>query len=144
MLTRKDQFQYCKQICDSDSRCESVAMLCHYDSRCCATNHFAWKSPGVGKHVTYLILVGTLLIATLLLLELRVFDGLLNRWKMYIAPKLPDLDETQMDSDVRAEMYWIRTMSKEDIVQYNLVVRAMAKFYGGYLAVNQLSLAVQS
>lgn len=117
-----------------------------FEPRCCANNYFAWEAPGIGRHITYLIVVGSILFVILFLKELHVLDSLFYRCrKTYSGAPPPETTEPgAIDSDVLAEKSRINAMSMEAIKATNLVTRSMTKYYKKHLAVNQLSLAVQS
>lgn len=81
----------------------------------------------------------------LFLKELHVFDGLFYRSrKMYSGPPPAETEDAVMDSDVLMEKHRIRGLTRDEIRATSLVTQSMTKFYGNHLAVNQLSLAVQS
>lgn len=116
-----------------------------FEPRCCSNDHFAWEAPGIGRHIFYLLVVGTILFVILFLKELRVFDGLLYRCKKtYKGPLPSETSDEVMDSDVWEEKNKIRTMTMEEIKKTHLVAKSMTKYYGTHLAVNQLSLAVNA
>lgn len=59
-------------------------------------------------------------------------------------PPLPPIDDQLVDNDVLIEKNRIRYMTSANIKSTTLVISSMSKFYGKHLAVNQLSLGVQS
>lgn len=73
-----------------------------------------------------------------------MFDVYFNIWTNFFAPALLPTDEYKIDSDVKLEKAIISNMTKDQMKQYSLVVKDMSKFYGKYLAVNQLSVSVKS
>lgn len=136
----------CQEICDVSGipGC-TIDLICSFEEFCCVNGYYTWEAPGIGRHITYLVVTGLVLIVILFLKELRVFDGLFYRSrKIYTGPSPPETEDEVMDSDVRAEKDRIKAMGPEDIRNNNLVVKSMTKFYKNHLAVNQLCLAVQS
>lgn len=147
MIYRLIPSQYCKQACDmlGPSTCPNLDFVCLFEPRCCDNDYFAWKSPGIGRHITYLVVVGGILFVVLFLKELHVLDGLFYRSKrMYTGEPPPETEDSTMDSDVMMEKTRINLMAMEEIKATNLVTKSMTKYYGKHLAVNQLSLAVKS
>lgn len=123
----------------------TVDLICSFEEFCCVNGFYTWAAPGIGRHITYLVVTGTVLIVVLFLKELRIFDGIFYRSrKMYSGPPPPETEDAVMDSDVRAEKDRIQAMGPGEIRNNNLVVKSMTKYYKSHLAVNQLSLAVQS
>lgn len=116
-----------------------------FEPRCCDNDYFAWKSPGIGRHITYMLVVGAVLFVILFMKELHLLDGLFYRCKKtYTGPPPPETTDEVMDSDVRVEKDRIKVMAMQEIKSTNLVTQSMTKYYGNHLAVNQLSLAVKS
>lgn len=91
------------------------------------------------------MITGTILFVILFLKELHVLDGLFYRSrKMYSGPPPAETEDAVMDTDVMVEKNRINAMTNDEIKGTNLVTKGMTKYYGKHLAVNQLSLAVQS
>lgn len=59
-----------------------------------------------------------------------------------IMPATVAISET--DTDVIEEQQRIKTMSSFEVQSLSLVAKDMSKFYGNFLAVNQLSIGVDS
>lgn len=86
-------------------------------------------------------LVGVFLITILLLIEYRIFEKI--RYKIQNNQSHPPLPPTKNeDSDVKEEKQKIRNATMAEISQYSLAMRDVTKFYGNFLAVNQLCLGV--
>lgn len=81
------------------------------------------------------------------MIEFRVFDGISYKCK----PKSKGLtttttatDVNAVDSDVLEEKSRVRNMTYDQLSAKNLVVRNMTKYYKDFLAVNQISVAVEA
>lgn len=107
-------------------------------------NAFAWKYPGVGRHLTYFAVMAALYFTILLVIEYRVFSGILYKIRALFHGKLPDVtEEGYLDADVLHEKQRIDAMPLDEIKSYNLVLQQVSKFYGRFLAVNQISIGIQ-
>lgn len=51
---------------------------------------------------------------------------------------------TNIDSDVNAEIQKVKEMNADQVRNSNLVLNGLTKYYGNFLAVNQLYLDVES
>lgn len=87
--------------------------------------------------------MGAILFLILFVKESRVLDRLFYLFKMIHRRSLP-VETANEDSDVRIEKARIQAMSMDVVKRTNLVVKSMSKFYKSYLAVNRISLAVNS
>lgn len=116
--------------------------MCKTESRCCP-DYFALKSPGIGSHVISMCGVGAVLLLILFVKESRVLDGLFYLFKMIYRRSLPE-ESADEDGDVSMEKARIRAMDMDVLRRTNLVVKSLSKFYKSHLAVNQISLAVNS
>lgn len=89
-----------------------------------------------------MIVSGIFFLSICLLIDYRVFQMLKNKIKPKSAhppPIKPDIDE-----DVKKEMEKVKNFSISQILQRNLVLRGITKFYNKLLAVNQLYLDVDT
>lgn len=128
--------------------CTSLEDLCNtplLGDSCCNTDFFSWADPGILRNVVFMVCAGFLYMAILFMIEFRVFDGISYKCK----PKSKGLtsnttatDVNAVDSDVLEEKSRVRNMTYDQLSAKNLVVRNMTKYYKDFLAVNQISVAV--
>lgn len=104
--------------------------------------YFDWEEPGIGRDITYMILEGTLTFSVLLLLEYRLIAVVIYKIKRLPSADVKPIEDSIIDSDVLEEIYRVKAMPKTEIESTSLVVQDMTKIYGKFLAVNQLSIAV--
>lgn len=138
----------CTEACLRTSRCERPEEMCHsnatFAEHCCVLDYFAWQFPGIGRNMVFQMGVGFGLFILLFLIEFEIPQMIFCRsmgYKTSITRKTAKKD-TEVDSDVLAENKRIDGMGINQIKGYNLVLRCMTKYYGSFLAVNNLSLAV--
>lgn len=102
---------------------------------------FAWKEPGIGRTLTYFAVTGFTYFATLLIVEYRLFNGIIYYIRGLFNGKLPH--DYEIDTDVQIEKDRVVAMTKDDIKSNNLVLNQVSKFYGKFLAVNQISIGIE-
>jgi ATP-binding cassette subfamily A (ABC1) protein 3 len=76
-----------------------------------------------------------------LIVEYRVFNGIIYYIRGFFNGNLP-LD-IHVDTDVKAEKERVTAMTKDDLKANNLVLNQVSKFYGKFLAVNQISIGIE-
>ena len=59
---------------------------------------------------------------------------------MYSNQQPPPIEPTDEDSDVAAERARIKQLDPSEYKNYNLLSNSLSKYYGKFLAVNQLTL----
>lgn len=92
-----------------------------------------------------MVVTGTVFLIILLVVEYRLFEGIVYWIRGFFERKLPVHSETdeQIDSDVDNEKNKVMAMTWMDLKVHNLVLRNISKFYNRFLAVNQISLAIK-
>lgn len=106
---------------------------------------FSWNENSVSKDL--LIMVATSVCATLLLLLIE--QGSLRRLISYLASlvrrrTVPDpLLEEPLDDDVREVKELINAMDVDQLREQSVVLQNVSKFYGSFVAVNQVSLDIK-
>jgi ATP-binding cassette subfamily A (ABC1) protein 3 len=73
-------------------------------------------------------------------------DHLVFEWFYYKylnRPRMLPLLSENLDNDVNAEIQKVKEMTNEQIGESNLVLKGLTKYYGNFLAVNQLYLDVE-
>lgn len=106
--------------------------------------YFDWEEPGIGRNTVYMIATGIFFFALLLIIEYRFFAGLIYFVRSLFARKLPlpSVDNAP-DDDVIAEKQKVNAMTDLDLITNNLVLQNLSKFYGKFLAVNQISIGIK-
>lgn len=108
------------------------------------SNVYDWKLPGIGRHLTYMGVSGLVYFALVFIIEFRVFSKATQCFRGAFEGKLPIQPLAQgIDDDVIEEKKKVDAMSAQDLHVNNLVLRNLSKFYGKFLAVNQISVAVK-
>lgn len=87
---------------------------------------------------------GVAFFALLLIIEYRVFAGFIYYIRSFFERKLPpEAEEGTFDNDVNNEKLKVNSMNYNDLLTNNLVLRNLSKFYGNFLAVNQISIGIK-
>lgn len=107
------------------------------------TRTYAWKEPGIGRNLIYMIATGAICFAILLIIEYRVFEGIGYWISGFFQRSPPSAAEGEIDVDVDNEKKRVKRMTTADLETNNLVLQSLSRYYGKFLAVNQLSIAVQ-
>lgn len=133
------------------ARCERPEDICKsnqtFAENCCVLNYFDWRSPGIGRNMVYQMVMGFVFFALLFLIEFEVPQSIFCRSTLYkrgIGKKRSKKLKHQqdLDMDVWEEKTRIDRMGINQINSLNLVLKCMTKYYGTFLAVDNLSLAV--
>ncbi|EAT39839.1 AAEL008386-PA, partial [Aedes aegypti] len=133
----------CNQQCAAIPFC-TESLICQQFPTCCDTDIFTWNTKGVNRQLAYMIAVGFIAFVALIAVELRVFQRIWNRRYHKDRKILPNAEITEMDNDVYNEKQRVSRMSKREILDTNLVVQDLTKYYKRFLAVNQLSVSVDT
>lgn len=99
---------------------------------------YAWKNPGIGIFLTYMGLAGIMFFAIIMMIDLRVLSFNCRNKSIVSSSEVENVD-----GDVKEEKEKVADMSLYDLLVNNLVLHKLRKFYGKFLAVNQVSLVVQ-
>ncbi|EDW27108.1 GL16575 [Drosophila persimilis] len=128
--------------------CEKLGLppvlLCEMLPKCCNMKPwFAWAEPGVGPETTYMITTGVVFFLIIIVLEFRIIGELIYKIRQALTKPPPPPVEGYLDDDVAQERERIFNMSTPELAAKNLVLDRVTKYYGNFLAVNQVSLCVQ-
>lgn len=105
---------------------------------------YDWKEPGIGRNLVYMAGTGIVFFAILLIIEYRVFEGAIYFVRSFFERKLPPMSENNhIDDDVNDEKRKVNGMTKNDLYANSLVLQSLSKFYGKFLAVNQISIGIK-
>ncbi|BFG01721.1 ATP-binding cassette sub-family A member 3 [Drosophila madeirensis] len=128
--------------------CEKVGLppilLCEMIPKCCNMKpFFAWAEPGVGPETVYMASTGVVFFLIVIILEFRLVSELIYKIRKVATKAPPPPEEGYLDDDVAQERERIFNMSSTELAAKNLVLDRVTKYYGNFLAVNQVSLCVQ-
>lgn len=105
-------------------------------------NLWSFSDAGILKMFS-LNAAGTIIFLTIILLK----DYLVFMWLRYKlfnrSPKLPP-PNTEIDDDVKNEIERVKSKTASQIIDNNLVLNGLTKFYGNHLAVNDLHVGVEA
>ena len=91
-----------------------------------------------------MLLSGVLFFVILFMIEFRVFHRLFYMCKRTPHQRMLPDDGTGVDSDVMEEKFRVRNMNYNQLRANNLLVRNMSKYYGSFLAVNDICVGVDA
>lgn len=137
-------FQNCNSLCAISQDCTDTNSVCDISPQCCNLNHYRFESPGIGRNLLYLVVVGIILYVFLFLKEFGYLKKL--RYKMCHAKDtsaLESIPTVGLDSDVMDEKLRVRNMLEKHVKEENMVMRDMVKVYGKFMAVKSVSVAVK-
>lgn len=106
-------------------------------------NIYDWNEPGIGRHLIYMAVSGIVYFVFLFMIEFRVFSKVAQCTRGTFQGNLPTQPNPSIDDDVTEEKKKVDAMSSQDLQVNNLVLQKLSKFYGQFLAVNQISVAVK-
>lgn len=91
-----------------------------------------------------MVATGCIFFSILLIIEYRVFEGISYYIGSFFERQLPvPLAHGDIDTDVENEKERVKQMKIADLRANNLVLQSLSKYYGKFLAVNQLSIGIQ-
>lgn len=125
--------------------CSNHDLLCSLAPECCEeVDYFEWAEPGIGRNLIYMLCTGCFCFAVLLIIEYRLLASVVYAILSLFQRRLPpDTEDAVLDDDILAEKQRVNAMSDDDIGINNLVIKKVSKFYGKFLAVNQISIAIK-
>lgn len=95
----------------------------------------------IGVNLLYLVGSGAAFVAILILIESNVLSKAYS--SIFKKRSSSPIQDSTLDDDVRAEKRKVDALNSNDLQVNSLVLKNLSKFYGQFLAVNQLSLAVK-
>lgn len=76
-------------------------------------------------------------------IEFRILEGFIYYVRSFFQKNLPPTPKgSEIDSDVEEERNHVLQMTMSELTANRLVLKNFSKFYGHFLAVNQLSVAI--
>ncbi|XP_034485231.1 ATP-binding cassette sub-family A member 3-like isoform X4 [Drosophila innubila] len=129
------------------STCKKVGSLspkplCKMEPKCCNVNSiFRWEDPGIMLELVYMLSTGIVCFLVLIIGDMGLINELIFmvRKRSMKVPPPPEV----VDEDVQRERQRIFNMKPHEVAAKNLVLDRVSKYYGSYLAVNQVSLCVE-
>uniref|UniRef100_A0A1A9X391 ABC transporter domain-containing protein n=1 Tax=Glossina brevipalpis TaxID=37001 RepID=A0A1A9X391_9MUSC len=122
------------------------SLRCQFVPRCCESiPYYDWNEPGILPEVIYMLITGVVFLLIVIAGDYGLINELVYRIKSRILqPPPPENGYHAVDDDVEREKKYIEKMSLDELRIQNLVVDRVTKYYGKFLAVNQLSICVKS
>ncbi|XP_035897988.1 ATP-binding cassette sub-family A member 3-like [Anopheles stephensi] len=110
--------------------------------------YYQWERPGIGRHLFYCLTMTVVYFVILFVLDFKVLKLIVQKVREWYHRKHYKTNTgsgaAEIDSDVRRENERIAAMSVEERSRTNLVAHEMTKYYNRFLAVNQLSVGINS
>ncbi|XP_026317826.1 ATP-binding cassette sub-family A member 3-like [Hyposmocoma kahamanoa] len=130
--------EFMQAVMTNITECSMATMCAKFSEACCIPEHahWSWVLPGVLRYVIVMILSGVVGWCILMIAEYRVLQKI-----FYTKRVPPPLNEKKLDDDVLTEMRHVEEINKRQ-GDHSLVVNKITKYYGNYLAVNQVSFTV--
>ncbi|XP_001662813.2 ATP-binding cassette sub-family A member 3 [Aedes aegypti] len=130
---------FCRKQCALVDGC-SLDNTCAWSERCCVPDVFSFEELGINRNLLFLAFVGVSSFLVILALEYRLIHRIIDSVFKRKQPWAPaPVDE---DSDVAAEKKRVQAMTHVERNQYSLVMKDLTKYYKSFLAVNNLSVAI--
>ncbi|XP_055326120.1 phospholipid-transporting ATPase ABCA3-like, partial [Sitodiplosis mosellana] len=107
-------------------------------------NIYDWDEPGIGRSLTYMTITAIVFFIILWMIECRIISTIrhyIRRPSSQPSPLL--LVSNAIDGDVINEKNKVNAMTRENLQAHNLVLQNLTKFYGDFLAVKGISVAVK-
>lgn len=142
-LSNLDRINTANLVCQRI--CEKVSSPCDRKTMCAfLVDTYGWQEPGIGRNLAYMGVIGVGPFILLLIIEYRIFASLIYYVCEDSKQEPPQIRASrEIDSDVKAEKKRINSMSSKELQTNNLVVKNLTKYYGKFLAVNQISFGVK-
>lgn len=107
---------------------------------------YGWEEPGIGRNLVYFAGTGVGSFLLILMIEYGILTEQIYKILRLFRRDLPQLETDDQDVDVYNEKQRINAMSDHSRADYdedNLILKEVSKFYGSFLAVNQISVGVK-
>lgn len=113
---------------------------------CLGTNIYGFERPGIGSNLIAMFGMGVFCFLLLLIVEYRIHQRFIYFILSFVKrnPEPMEIKLDVKDNDVINERNRINQMTTDDYKMYSLILKELTKFYGNFLAVNQISVAVES
>lgn len=105
-----------------------------------STGLYTFEPDEIGWNLVAFSLSGIFYLIICIFIDVNLFSKIIDFFDMK-EEKFPS--KGKVDSDVSAETDKVFSLSESDMVKKNLVTVKLSKFFGNFLAVNQLSFCVE-
>ncbi|XP_065364636.1 phospholipid-transporting ATPase ABCA3-like isoform X2 [Calliphora vicina] len=120
------------------------ALRCQLVPKCCNTvPYFAWEEPGILPETVYMVVTAVVFFLVIIIREYSLVSELIYKIKQRSFKPPPPPEDGFFDEDVDQEKQRILNMTQSELTATNLVLDRVTKYYGKFLAVNQVSLCVK-
>lgn len=107
-------------------------------------DYFDWSNFGIGRNLLFMLCTGIGFFSILLITEYSVISSFVYTIKSFFTTSLKrDERDEPLDFDVVEEKKRVKTMTESEIENHNLVLMEMSKAYGKFVAVHDMSIAVE-
>lgn len=105
---------------------------------------YDWEEPGIGRSLAYMLGTAIIFFFILWAIEYRIIPRLMAYLYGFFERALPTvIANDEIDNDVKDERNRVLSMNPYDLQSESLVLRNVTKFYGDFLAVKKLCVAVK-
>ncbi|KAL7030128.1 hypothetical protein ACKWTF_006533 [Chironomus riparius] len=136
-------------MCNTDLPCDMsplpnpLPFLCQLQKDCCSRNFYNLGDDGIGIMLIALVIVSITSFIVLFIIEFRVIQTLIVMIRKPKIPRnIPESEDGFVDSDVAVEKEKVKRYTEYISAKDNLVLKDFTKFYGNFMAVNQLCIGV--
>lgn len=107
-------------------------------------DYFKWNNYGIGRNLLFMSCTGIAFFVILLVTEYSVVSSSIYSIRSFFtSTKSPNESDEPIDFDVVEEKNRVKQMSETEIRNHNLVLMEMTKLYGKFMAVHEMSIAVE-
>ncbi|XP_052859969.1 phospholipid-transporting ATPase ABCA3-like [Anopheles cruzii] len=135
----------CREQCTDETvdLC-SPEYICSLLPQCCDTNIFSWENTGINRQLMFMGVVGLFTFLVLMGVEFHVLERIFKRRRRSPgSASIQSGDGSALDDDVWHEKQRVKALSEAELTNSNLVVSDLTKYYGKFLAVDQLCVSVE-
>lgn len=124
-----------QSLCKALPDCSLDKICTVFPQYCDIGDIFKWKSPGIGQYLVVLAVCSLLWFTLLFLKEFHILKFRVPFKKRSDASYQPDID-------VKREQDRVHGLTTGEIKHTNIVVKDVTKYYGSFLAVKKVNLAI--
>lgn len=107
-------------------------------------DYFHWNNFGIGRNLFFMSCTGVGFFIVLLVTEYSLISSsIYSIRRLFMSAASRDESDEPIDFDVVQEKNRVKEMSVPDINDHNLVLTELSKSYGKFVAVHDMSIAVE-
>lgn len=107
-------------------------------------DYFHWNNFGIGRNLLFMSCTGIGFFIVLLVTEYSLISSSIYSIKSFFTPAVSRTESDEpIDFDVVEEKNRVKDMSEPDIKEHNLVLMELSKSYAKFVAVHDMSIAVE-